>query len=57
VGRGPANRATLETLAALVVEGALVVPVEAVFPLAEVVPAFERLENGHLRGKIIVTVG
>jgi len=57
VGRGPANPATLASLAALVVSGELVVPVEAVYPLGEVVAAFEHLEHGHVRGKIVVTVG
>jgi len=57
VGRGPANAATLASLAALVVSGELVVPVEAVYPLGEVVAAFEHLEHGHVRGKIVVTVG
>jgi len=57
VGRGPANRATLESLAALVVAGELVIPIEATYPLSEVVAAFTRLEHGHARGKIVVTVG
>ena len=57
VGRGPANATTLASLAALVVSGELVVPVEAVYPLGEVVAAFEHLEHGHVRGKIVVTVG
>jgi NADPH:quinone reductase-like Zn-dependent oxidoreductase len=57
VGRGPANPQTLAALAALVVSGELVVPVEATYPLDEVVAAFDRLENGHVRGKIVVTVG
>lgn len=55
VGRGPTNIETLDALANLVVAGDLVVPIEARYPLAEVVAAFEHLERGHLRGKIIVT--
>lgn len=54
VGRGPINTDTLEKLAALVVDGSLVVEIEAVFPLEEIVEAYERLEAGHVRGKIVV---
>ena len=57
VGRGPANPTTLAALAALVVAGELVVPIEAVYPLPEVVAAFDRLEKGHARGKIVLAVG
>ena len=55
VGRGPINTDTLDALAALVVDGSLVVEIEAVFPLDQVVEAYERLEGGHVRGKIVVT--
>lgn len=54
VGRGPINTETLTTLADLVVSGRLVVPIEATYPLDDVVEAFERLEAGHLRGKIVI---
>jgi NADPH:quinone reductase-like Zn-dependent oxidoreductase len=54
VGRGPINTQTLETLARLVVDGTLVIPIEATYPLAETRQAFERLEAGHLRGKIVI---
>lgn len=56
VGRGPANSATLEHLARLVVAGTLVVPIHAVYPLDEVVAAFEELEAGHARGKIVIGI-
>jgi NADPH:quinone reductase-like Zn-dependent oxidoreductase len=56
VGRGPIHPPTLEKLAALVVEGALVVPIDSTFPLDETRAAFEKLETGHLRGKIVVVV-
>ncbi|CAN5171325.1 NADP-dependent oxidoreductase [soil metagenome] len=54
VGRGPINTDTLDTLAALVVEGALVVEIAATYPLEKVVEAYEQLEGGHVRGKIVV---
>jgi NADPH:quinone reductase-like Zn-dependent oxidoreductase len=56
VGRGPANPDTLAKLAALVVEGSLLLPIEATYPMGEVVAAFDRLEAGHARGKIVVEI-
>jgi len=56
VGRGPVNRQTLETLAGLVVAGELRVPIDSVFPLADVVAAYDRLDGGHVLGKVVVTV-
>jgi NADPH:quinone reductase-like Zn-dependent oxidoreductase len=41
-------------LASLVAEGELEVPIAAVFPLDEVRAAFEELEKGHTRGKIVL---
>ena len=54
VGRGATNTATLDKLADLVVSGQLVVPIERAYPLSEVVAAYEHLERGHLRGKIVI---
>lgn len=54
VGRGPVHPPTLEALAERVADGRLVIPVEARFPLAEARAAFERLEQGHLRGKVVL---
>ena len=54
VGRGPTSIPTLERLAALVAEGGLTVPIAAVYPLDRVREAFERLEQGHLRGKVVL---
>jgi NADPH:quinone reductase-like Zn-dependent oxidoreductase len=54
VGRGPADLATLGTLAALVVDGAVEVPIAARYPLDRVANAYEFLEGGHLRGKVVV---
>jgi NADPH:quinone reductase-like Zn-dependent oxidoreductase len=41
-------------LAALVADGSLEVPIAATFPLDEVRAAFEQLEQGHTRGKIVL---
>ena len=54
VGRGPTNTGTLDRLAELVVTGQLVVPIEKTYRLSEVVAAYEHLERGHLRGKIVI---
>lgn len=56
VGRGAVHPPTLDALAALVADGALDVPIAATYPLTEVRAAFEFLEAGHLRGKVVVTV-
>lgn len=55
VGRGAVHPPTLDALAALVADGTLDVPIAATYPLSEVRAAFELLETGHLRGKIVVT--
>jgi NADPH:quinone reductase-like Zn-dependent oxidoreductase len=47
---------TLAAVAELFVDG-LSFPIQAVFALEDVVAAFERLESGHLRGKVIVRIG
>ncbi|GGM48903.1 NADP-dependent oxidoreductase [Dactylosporangium sucinum] len=49
------DRAGLETLAALVVEGRLRVHVDRVFPLAEAAEAHRAGEAGHTTGKLILT--
>jgi NADPH:quinone reductase-like Zn-dependent oxidoreductase len=54
VGRGPTNLNTLDSLAALIASDELLLPIAAVYPLAEVRQAFERLEQGHLRGKVVL---
>ncbi|MFD7342302.1 NADP-dependent oxidoreductase [Streptomyces violascens] len=41
-------------LASLVADGALEVPIAAVFPLDEIHAAFTQLEQGHTRGKIVL---
>jgi len=55
-GRGPINPQTLAHLADLVVAGELVVAIEKTYPLDDVVAAFEHLEGGHTRGKIVMTI-
>jgi NADPH2:quinone reductase len=41
-------------MANLVASGAIEIPIAASFPLAEVGPAFELLEQRHTRGKIVL---
>ena len=54
IGRGPTDLATLATLAALVVDGAVEVPIAGRYPLERVAEAYTFLEAGHLRGKVVV---
>jgi NADPH:quinone reductase-like Zn-dependent oxidoreductase len=49
-----ASASVLAELAGLVAAGELEIPITAVFPLAEVQDAYRRLEQGHLRGKIVL---
>lgn len=48
------NAAVLAELTGLVAAGELEVPIAATFPLDDVRAAFERLEQGHTRGKIVL---
>ena len=48
--------AILAELAGLIAAGELEVPIAATFPLAEVQDAYRRLDQGHLLGKIVLTV-
>jgi NADPH:quinone reductase-like Zn-dependent oxidoreductase len=48
------NAAVLAELAGLVGSGDLDVPIAATFPLDQVRAAFELLERGHTRGKIVL---
>lgn len=50
---GSTDPGTLAVVAALVADG-LAFPIEAVFSLDDVVAAYERLDSGHVRGKIIL---
>jgi NADPH:quinone reductase-like Zn-dependent oxidoreductase len=49
-----ASTETLAELAAMVDRGDLEIPIAAVYPLADVRAAFEHLEAGHTRGKIVL---
>ena len=44
----------LAELAELIAAGRLEVPVAATFPLTEVRDAYRQLEQGHVRGKIVL---
>lgn len=48
------NATVLAELAGLVASGDLDVPIAAIFPLESVRAAFEMLEQGHTRGKIVL---
>lgn len=52
VGRRGLNRDLVARIAADVLEGRLVIPIEATFSFDDVVAAYERLERGHLFGKV-----
>lgn len=49
-------QAALEEVAGLYAGGALQIPVQAVFPLAEGAAAHRLSETGHVRGKLVLTV-
>ena len=48
------NAAVLAELAGLAASGDLEVPIAATFPLDRVRAAFAQLEQGHIRGKIVL---
>jgi NADPH:quinone reductase-like Zn-dependent oxidoreductase len=52
VGRRGLNRELVARIASDVLEGALVIPIEATFPFERIVAAYDRLERGHLFGKV-----
>jgi len=54
VGRGGPDLEVLGTLAALVVDGAVEIPIARRFALEDVADAFRFLEGQHLRGKVVV---
>jgi NADPH:quinone reductase-like Zn-dependent oxidoreductase len=53
---GKANGADLETLATMIEEGELTPVIDRIFPLDQTPDAMRYLEEGHPRGKIVVTV-
>jgi NADPH:quinone reductase-like Zn-dependent oxidoreductase len=48
------SASVLAELAALIASGGLEVPIAATFPLSDVRAAFSLLEEGHIRGKIVL---
>ena len=51
-----ANGALMREVSRLVAAGQLVPVVEASYPLERIVEAYARLERGHMRGKIVLTL-
>jgi NADPH:quinone reductase-like Zn-dependent oxidoreductase len=51
-----ASASVLAELAGLIVDGKLEVPIAATFPLSQVQDAYRLLEQGHIRGKIVLTL-
>lgn len=51
-----ADGALMRTLSALVTEGKLVPVVDSTWPLPRIADAYRKLEEGHLRGKVVLTV-
>lgn len=49
------NTKQLAEIAALIDAGTVKVEVAQVFPVEEAASAYERLENGHVRGKVVLT--
>lgn len=54
VGGADAGLDELAQIAHLLADDEIVLPIDSVFPLERVGEAYERLEAGHLRGKIVV---
>lgn len=52
VGRQGLDRALVARIADDILSGTLLLPIEATYPFEEVVAAYERLELGHLFGKV-----
>lgn len=53
-GASAASAEVLAQLAALIADGNLEMPIAATFPLDELHAAFELLEKGHTRGKVVL---
>jgi NADPH:quinone reductase-like Zn-dependent oxidoreductase len=51
-----ASASVLAELAGLIVDGKLEVPIAATFPLSQVQDAYRLLDQGHIRGKIVLTL-
>jgi len=53
VGNPQATMEQFAEVVRLVADGAITVPVDAVYPLERLAEAYEHLETGHVRGKVI----
>jgi NADPH:quinone reductase-like Zn-dependent oxidoreductase len=51
------SAADLGAIAELITQGRVRPVVQATYPLAEVAEAHRQLEHGHVRGKLVLTVG
>lgn len=51
-----ANQSDLKFLKALLEAGKVVSVIDKVYPLSEVADAIRYLEEGHARGKVVITV-
>jgi NADPH:quinone reductase-like Zn-dependent oxidoreductase len=51
-----ASASVLAELAGLIVDGKLEVPIAGTFPLSQVQDAYRLLDQGHIRGKIVLTL-
>jgi NADPH:quinone reductase-like Zn-dependent oxidoreductase len=56
VGQGRADPERLETLAELIADGSVVLPIEASYPLEDIDAALRRFATGHLRGKVSIVI-
>jgi len=56
IGAAGASADDLAALSALVAAGTVQVPIEAVFPIEQVVEAYTQLMQGHSRGKIVLAL-
>jgi NADPH:quinone reductase-like Zn-dependent oxidoreductase len=54
VGGAHATSADLAHMAQLLADGALMLPIDAVYPLQRVSEAYAHLQTGHVRGKIVL---
>lgn len=52
----PGGLAILETIAGMVADRRIVVPLAALYPLSDVQDAYRELEAGHAHGKIVLTM-
>lgn len=56
-GSVDAEAGASERIAAAIADGAFVLPIEATFPFEALVDAVALLRAGHVRGKVVVTIG